>query len=120
MRFGFPIPTRGVLGTLETIARLARAADEYQYDSIWITDHIVLPKTSLSKYPYAADGKLDLEAAQHYLEPLTVMSWSRRTLDLRDLDPDGVPTNLDGVAADPRRRMAHAVPGPEIELPRVA
>ncbi len=37
-----------------------------------------------------------------------------------DLDPDGVPTNLDGVAADPRRRMAHAVPGPEIELPRVA
>lgn len=75
MRFGFPIPTRGALGTLETLARVARAADEYQYDSIWITDHIVLPKTSRSQYPYAADGKLDLEAAQHYLEPLTVMSY---------------------------------------------
>jgi len=75
MRFGFPIPTRGPLGTLETIGRLARAADEYGYDSIWITDHIVLPKATMSTYPYAADGKWDLEAAQHYLEPLTVLSY---------------------------------------------
>ncbi len=75
MRFGFPIPTRGSLGTLEAIGRLARAADTYGYDSIWITDHIVLPKATTSIYPYAADGKLDLEAAQHYLEPLTVLSY---------------------------------------------
>ena len=75
MRFGFPIPTRGSLGTLETIGRLARAADKYGYDSIWITDHIVLPKATTSTYPYASDGKWDLEAAQHYLEPLTVLSY---------------------------------------------
>lgn len=75
MRFGFPIPTRGSLGTLETIHRLARAADEYRYDSIWITDHIVVPKATTSKYPYSPDGSFDLAAAQHYLEPLTVMSY---------------------------------------------
>jgi probable F420-dependent oxidoreductase len=75
MRFGFPIPTRGPLGTLETIHRLAQAADAYQYDSIWVTDHIVIPKATTSKYPYSTDGRLDLEAAQHYLEPLTVMSY---------------------------------------------
>ena len=75
MRFGFPIPTRGSLGTLETIGRLARAADEHGYDSIWITDHIVLPKVTTSQYPYAADGRFDVEAAQHYLEPLTVMTY---------------------------------------------
>ncbi len=75
MRFGFPIPTRGSLGTVETIRRLARAADEYRYDSVWITDHIVIPKATLSKYPYSADGRFDLEAAQHYLEPLTVLSF---------------------------------------------
>lgn len=75
MRFGFPIPTRGALGTLDTIRRLGRAADEYQYDSIWISDHIVIPKSTASKYPYAPDGHLDLEAAQHYLEPLTVLSY---------------------------------------------
>ncbi len=75
MRFGFPIPTRGSLGTLETIGRLARAADEYGYDSIRITDHIVLPKATTSQYPYAADGRFDVEAAQHYLEPLTVMTY---------------------------------------------
>jgi probable F420-dependent oxidoreductase len=75
MRFGFPIPTRGALGTVEAIQRLAQAAEEYQYDSIWITDHIVIPKTLASRYPYAPDGKFDLDAAQHYLEPLTVMSY---------------------------------------------
>jgi len=75
MRFGFPIPTRGPLGTLDTIRRMARAAEEYQYDSIWISDHIVIPKASTSTYPYSEDGRLDLNVAQHYLEPLTVMSY---------------------------------------------
>jgi probable F420-dependent oxidoreductase len=75
MRFGFPIPTRGSLGTLQTVGRLARAAEVYGYDSIWITDHIVLPMATTSTYPYASDGRWDLEAAQHYLEPLTVMSY---------------------------------------------
>lgn len=75
MRFGFPIPTRGSLGTLDTIRRLGRAADEYQYDSIWITDHIVIPKTTQSKYPYSPDGSFDLEAAQHYLDAPTVLSY---------------------------------------------
>lgn len=75
MRFGFPIPTRGSLGTVDTIRRLGRAADEYQYDSIWITDHIVIPKTTQSKYPYSPDGSFDLEAAQHYLDAPTVLSY---------------------------------------------
>ncbi len=75
MRFGFPIPTRGPLGSLDSILRLGRAAEEYGYDSIWITDHIVIPKATTSRYPYSPDGHFDLEAAQHYLEPLTVMSF---------------------------------------------
>ena len=44
MRFGFPIPTRGALGTLDNILRLGQAADRYQYDSVWITDHVVIPR----------------------------------------------------------------------------
>jgi probable F420-dependent oxidoreductase len=75
MRFGFPIPTRGALGTLDVVRRLGRAADEYRFDSVWVTDHIAIPKATRSKYPYAADGGMDLEAAAHYLEPLTVMSF---------------------------------------------
>jgi probable F420-dependent oxidoreductase len=75
MRFGFPIPTRGALGTLDVVRRLGQAADEYQFDSVWVTDHIVIPKATGSKYPYSADGSMDLEAAAHYLEPITVMSF---------------------------------------------
>jgi probable F420-dependent oxidoreductase len=75
MRFGFPIPTRGDLGTLDTIRRLGQAADRFQYDSVWITDHVVIPKATNSKYPYSPDGSFDLGAAQHYLDALTVMSY---------------------------------------------
>jgi probable F420-dependent oxidoreductase len=75
MRFGFPIPTRGALGTLEVVRRLGQAADQYRFDSIWVTDHLVIPRATDSKYPYAADGRMDLEAAAHYLEPFTVMSF---------------------------------------------
>ncbi|HSB82000.1 MAG TPA: LLM class F420-dependent oxidoreductase, partial [Candidatus Methylomirabilis sp.] len=75
MRFGFPIPTRGALGTLDTIRRLGQAADRYQYDSIWVTDHVVIPKATTSRYPYSPDGSFDLGAAQHYLDALTVMSY---------------------------------------------
>jgi probable F420-dependent oxidoreductase len=75
MRFGFPIPTRGDLGTLDTLRRLGQAADRLQYDSVWITDHVVIPKATTSKYPYSPDGSFDLGAAQHYLDALTVMSY---------------------------------------------
>ncbi len=75
MRFGFSIPTRGVLGTLETVRQLGQAADRHGFDSVWITDHIVRPRASASKYPYDPDGRMDVEGAAHYLEPLTVMSY---------------------------------------------
>lgn len=74
-RFGFPVPTRGALGILESVHRLGRAADEYNYDSIWITDQIVLPKPTTCKYPYSPNGSLGLGAMAHYLDALTVMSF---------------------------------------------
>ncbi|MFB3819595.1 MAG: LLM class F420-dependent oxidoreductase [Candidatus Methylomirabilales bacterium] len=76
MRFGFSIPTRGALGGPETIRRLAEAAEQLQYDSVWITDHVVLPRQTAGTYPYDPAGRWDLEAAQHYLEALTVMSYA--------------------------------------------
>jgi probable F420-dependent oxidoreductase len=75
MQFGFAIPTRGTLGSPETIRGLAEAAERLQYDSVWITDHVVLPRQTAARYPYDPAGRWDLEAAQHYLEALTAMSY---------------------------------------------
>jgi len=75
MRYGFAIPTRGPLGSAETIGRLAEAAETLRYDSVWITDHVILPRRTAGRYPYDPAGRWDLEAAQHYLEALTVMSY---------------------------------------------
>jgi probable F420-dependent oxidoreductase len=75
MRFGFPIPTRGPLGHPQPMRRLAEAAESLGYDSIWVTDHVVLPVETAERYPYDPAGRWDLEAAQHYLEALTAMSY---------------------------------------------
>lgn len=75
MRFGVCFTNRGPLATAENMGRLARAAEDLGFDSFFVTDHIVIPTTSTSRYPYSTDGRLDVEAAKHYLEPLALLCY---------------------------------------------
>jgi probable F420-dependent oxidoreductase len=54
---------------------VARAAEECGLDSIWVTDHIVIPRRVASAYPYEATGQFDVSANEYYLEPLTVLAY---------------------------------------------
>ncbi len=76
MEFGFSLPGRGPLATPETLLRMATKADRLRYDSVFVTDHVVLPASSArSVYPYAPTGRLPGAANQDYLEPLTLLGW---------------------------------------------
>lgn len=75
MQFGWSLICRGSLATEENLVRLAEKADRLGYDSIWVTDHIVIPTRIRSSYPYSADGRVDPKAWEHYLEPLTLLSY---------------------------------------------
>ncbi len=76
MEFGFSLPGRGPLATPATLLRMATKADRLRYDSLFVTDHVVLPASSArSVYPYATTGRLPGSANQDYLEPLTLMAW---------------------------------------------
>ncbi len=44
MKFGVCIPNYGPATSPEAIARVAKAAEEAGYDSIWTTDHILVPE----------------------------------------------------------------------------
>jgi probable F420-dependent oxidoreductase len=76
MEFGFSLPGRGPLATPEQILKLATRADELRYDSLFVTDHVVLPVSAArSVYPYASSGQLPGGANQDYLDPLALLGW---------------------------------------------
>ena len=76
MEFGFSLPGRGPLATPEQILKLATRADTLRYDSIFVTDHVVLPVSAArSVYPYASSGQLPGGANQDYLDPLALLGW---------------------------------------------
>jgi probable F420-dependent oxidoreductase len=75
MRFGFAMPGRGPLARPEVLTRLATKADALRYSHIFVTDHVVIPVTYDSTYPYAPSGRAGADWTQGYMEPLALMSF---------------------------------------------
>jgi probable F420-dependent oxidoreductase len=73
--FGIALSGRGALATRDALVKLAQKAEVLRYSSIFVTDHIVIPVTNDSHYPYSASGKVGSDWAQGYLEPLALMSY---------------------------------------------
>ena len=75
MDFGFALPGRGPFATPDVLVKLAHKAEALRYSSIFVTDHVVIPMTNASAYPYSPSGKFATEWTNGYLEPLTLMSF---------------------------------------------
>jgi probable F420-dependent oxidoreductase len=73
--FGFNIPARGVLASPESMLALARRAEELGFAYLAVPDHILIPRTIGSRYPYNEAGKLPGAASGESLEQLTVMAY---------------------------------------------
>jgi len=76
VEFGVSLPGRGPLGTPDILLRMATKADALRYDSVFVTDHVVLPASmARSVYPYSPTGRFAGGAAQDYLEPFALLGW---------------------------------------------
>jgi probable F420-dependent oxidoreductase len=75
IHFGFSLQGRGVLAGKEAITTLARRADALGYDSIWVTDRMLIPVQSGSAYPYSPTGAFPLGPDEAWLEPLTAVTY---------------------------------------------
>jgi probable F420-dependent oxidoreductase len=73
MLFGFALPGRGPLATPEALIKLARKADALRYASVFVTDHVVIPTTNQSVYPYSTSGRFAGDWTNGYLEPMAMM-----------------------------------------------
>ncbi len=61
MQFGFSIPNRGPMATPEAIRTLAQKAEDCGFGLLSVADHIVIPKSYGSRYPYDVSGKLSAD-----------------------------------------------------------
>jgi probable F420-dependent oxidoreductase len=75
MHFGFSLPGRGPLARRDMLARLAEKADALRYASVFVTDHVVIPTSYSSAYPYSPSGKFAGDWTNGYLEPLALMGF---------------------------------------------
>jgi probable F420-dependent oxidoreductase len=63
-----------VAGDIPTLLRLVTRADALGFDSVWVGDHIVIPRQIASAYPYSPTGTPPFRPEEAALEPLTLLS----------------------------------------------
>lgn len=75
MKFGFTVPTRGRLATPESITRIVREGEKLGFDFASVNDHIVVPRSIASRYPYSESGDWQGRSGGEALEQLSLLSF---------------------------------------------
>jgi probable F420-dependent oxidoreductase len=71
--FGLDVGIYGRLATPAAILELARLAEDLEFDSVWLADHVVFPVAVRSAYPYSATGAFPADLAEPLMEPLATL-----------------------------------------------
>jgi probable F420-dependent oxidoreductase len=75
MDVGLIMPTRGPLATPGDIKTLARRAEELGYAHFSTSDHLVVPQSIDSRYPYSASGNWPGAASGDCFDLLTLLAY---------------------------------------------
>ena len=73
--FGCSLPSSGPMSSPESLRSLAQRAEDLGFDSVWVSDHIVVPRQVESFYPYAPDGVATFSPDETYFEPLAALNF---------------------------------------------
>lgn len=73
MEIGIHLPQIGPLANREGITAFAQLAEKLGFDSLWVSDHVLVPRSLSSKYPYSPDGSFPVPPDLPFLEPLAVL-----------------------------------------------
>jgi probable F420-dependent oxidoreductase len=76
MRFGLHGFNFGQIASdLPSLLRLVARAEALGFDSVWVGDHIIIPRQIDSAYPYSPTGTPPFRPDESALEPLTLLSY---------------------------------------------
>lgn len=57
------------------LGALAQSAEDLGFDSVWVSDHVVIPEHIASTYPYSPDGVFHSGPSTPVLEPLSALAY---------------------------------------------
>lgn len=84
MDFGANIFGVGALADPAALADVARHAEALGYHSVFVADHVVMPRTLESKYPYSRDGGFPYDPDRNWLDPMVALGYlAARTTTIR-------------------------------------
>src|SRR2546430_8816565 len=71
MDVGCHLPTQGPVATREALLTFCREAEHRQIASLWVSDHVIFPRTATGRYP---GGRFPFAPDTPYLEPVAVLA----------------------------------------------
>ncbi len=71
MDIGCHLPTQGPVATREALLTFAREAEQRDIASLWVSDHVIFPRTATGNYP---GGRFPHPPDKPYLEPVAVLA----------------------------------------------
>jgi probable F420-dependent oxidoreductase len=75
MKFGLSTVTNGVFAAPDNLMAVGRAAEKAGFDFLSVTDHLVVPRTFSSHYPYVVGGAFAGAQHGHCFDQLTTVSF---------------------------------------------
>lgn len=74
MKIGAKVPNSGSLPAEKGVGAMAKELEDAGFDSLWVSDHIVMPKSIEAKYPFSADGKASWPTDTPYLDAMVSLA----------------------------------------------
>jgi probable F420-dependent oxidoreductase len=71
MEIGCHLPNQGPLATRQAVETFAREAEQRQVASLWVSDHVIFPRTATGSYP---GGRFPHPPDKAYLEPVITLT----------------------------------------------
>jgi len=75
LRSGVHLPHYGPTWRRLNLPTAARLVEETGFDSVWLSDHVVLSQDPASRYPFSRDGAFFLPADADWLEWTTLAGY---------------------------------------------
>jgi probable F420-dependent oxidoreductase len=76
MQIGLHLPHLGRSATRETVRDFAVLAETLGFDSLWVSDHVIIPKRIDSRYPYNESGEFPFRAGGSFLDPIGTLTFA--------------------------------------------
>jgi probable F420-dependent oxidoreductase len=75
MTYGLSVIVRGDAANRETFDQIAAKAEATGFDTLWASDHLIMPALRVSRYPGRPDGQLPDDWKRTYYQPFSVLNY---------------------------------------------